>query len=480
MVKNKKVYFGLILLLALIVINSIVKLDYFMIVLSVLGIGLIGYQLRVNEDVRLVITKNKIKRKYKKRNLNNYYVILLEITNLSTYSQFYDIKLSDYIMNETYKILKKKVHNNVFLYSADQLVIINEFENKTVINQLLRNNEQNDITRRIIRYVSNHKFKPSNSDESYHAKITAGTGSVSIRENNKSIDSLIKLAHFTMLKAKNENKQLIVATEEIRIIKEDIEIFNLEIDQGIEYDEFNPHFLPIIDPTTMNVIGCESLCRWEKNEYRIIEVAKFKKIAEEKNLFEKIDKLIIKKSFIAYQTWQKKELIKKDFIITINLSLQSLLSMKAHEIVVLAQQYNIDRECVEFDISEQDIFRDNALYAIEKLKEVGFKVSIDAFYSNTTVLKSLINIGVDTLKLDKITLPASDIKAAEYRFYKTLIKFSKIMGYKVMSKGIENKVQLQVAKELKVDFVQGYYFTPPLNDTKILGFLNKYQDGILV
>ncbi|MCK5761947.1 MAG: EAL domain-containing protein, partial [Candidatus Izimaplasma sp.] len=138
--------------------------------------------------------------------------------------------------------------------------------------------------------------------------------------------------------------------------------------------------------------------------------------------------------------------------------------MKAHEIIILAQQYNIDRECIEFDIGEQDIFKDNALYAIERLKEAGFKVSIDAFYSNTTVLKSLINIGVDTLKLDMLTLPASDIKATEYRFYKTIIKFSKIMGYKVMSKGIENSTQLQTAKELKVDFVQGYYFTPPLND----------------
>ncbi|MCK5761946.1 MAG: EAL domain-containing protein [Candidatus Izimaplasma sp.] len=323
MVKNKKVYFGLILLLALIIINSIVKIDYFMIVLSVLGIGLIVYQIRVNEDVKLVITKNKIKRKYKTNHMNNYYVILLEITNLSTYSQFYDIKLSDFIMNETFRLLKKKLHNNVFLYSANQLVIINEFENKIVINQLLRNNEQQDITNRIIRYLSNNKFRPTNSDESYQAKITAGTGSVGIREDNVSIDSLIKLAHFTMLKAKEESKKLIVATEEIRIIKEDIEIFNLEIHQGIEYDEFNPYFLPIIDPITMHVIGCESLLRWEKNEYRIIEAAKFKKIAEEKNLFEKIDRLIIEKSFIAYQTWRKKELIKRDFIITVNLSLQS-------------------------------------------------------------------------------------------------------------------------------------------------------------
>jgi len=153
MVKNKKVYFILILLLALIAIIQTVEQNYMMIFLSALGIGLTVYQIRVNKDVKLVIIKNTINRRYKNRNLNNYFVVLLEITNLSTYSQFYDIKLSDYIIQQTYTLLKKKLHNNVFLYSGNQIVIINEFDNKTVINQLLRNNEQKDKTSRILNYI---------------------------------------------------------------------------------------------------------------------------------------------------------------------------------------------------------------------------------------------------------------------------------------------------------------------------------------
>ncbi len=449
-----------------------------MIILSVLGIGLIVYQLRVNEDVRLVITKDIINRKYLNKNINNYFVVLLQITNLTTYSQFYDIKLSDYIVDETYKLLKKQL-NNVFLYSADQILIINEFDNKTVINQLLRTNEQIEKTKRILNFIKNQEFKPTNSGEYYHAKVIAGTGSNGIRNDLTTIESVIKLAHFTLIKAQSESNELIVATEETRIIKEDIDIFNQEIEQGIEYEEFNPHFLPIINPQTMKIIGCESLLRWEKNEYRIIEAGKFREIANEKNLFEKIDKMVINKSFMAYRTWLEKDLIDQDFIITINLSLQSLISIKPHEFTHISDHYNIKRECIEFDISEHDISNNDALDAIKKLKQVGYKVSIDAFYSNTSSLKSLINIGIDTMKLDKVNLPEHDVLTNEYHFYRSLIKFSKVMGYNVMSKGIENKSQLQIARDLKVDFVQGYYFTPPLNDTKILGFLNKYRSGIL-
>lgn len=480
MLRSRKIYFGINLLLALSIFVSVIYNDYIVTILSAFGIGLIIYQLRVNEDVKLVITKNKINRKYKNKDVNNYFVVFLQITNLSTYSQFYDINLSDYIMETTYNLLKKKLHNNVFLYSADQIVIINEFENKTVINQLLRTNEQQEKTNKILNYIKQLKFSPNNNEEYYQAKVIAGTGSNGIRNCSTTFESIIKLAHFSMLQAQKENKQMHVATEVTRIIKEDVDTFNQEIEKGIEYEEFYPHFLPIFDSKTLKIVGCESLLRWEKNEYRVIEASKFKDIANEKNLFAKIDKMILEKSFQNYQTWLKKDLIDKDFIMTINLAKQSLETIKIYEIITLSDKYKIPRKCIEFDISEQDIIDEQTVFAITKLKDAGYKVSIDAFYSNSSNLKSLINLGFDTLKLSKSNLPNQNSNSNEYRLYESLIQFSHIMGYKVMSKGIENKTQLSLAKELQPDFVQGYYFTPPLNDMKIQGFLNKYRSGILV
>ena len=479
MVKNKKIYVGIILLLVISTAISIIDLDYIVAGLSALGIGLIIYQMRVNEDVKLVITKNHINRKYKKIEINNYFVVLLQITNLSTYSQFYDIHLSDYIVNETLKQLKKKLGSNVFLYSADQILIITEFDNKAVINQLMRNNEQRDKTNKILHFIKHLKYQPNNTNEYYPVSVVAGTGSNGIRDDIKKIDDLIKLAHFSLVKAKQDNKEMIVATEETRIMKEDIEDFNHEIELGLETDEFNPHFLPILDPKTMKIVGCESLLRWEKNEYRIIEASKFKEIANEKNLFEKIDKVIIEKSFKAYNTWREKDLIEDDFVLTINLSKSSLVAIKTHELIHLAKKYQIHPNNIEFDISEQDIFDEETSRAITKIKDATFHVSIDAFNTNSTNLKTLMTTGVDTIKLSRLTMPNKEMLAPEYKLYKTLVKFSKLMGYKVMSKGIESKSQFAIAKELKVDYVQGYYFTPPLNHSNILRFLNKYRSGIL-
>ncbi len=436
-------------------------------------------QLRVIEDVKIVVSKDSIYRKFSNKNLNNYFVVLIELTNLSTYSQFYDIKLSDLIIQELYNDLKKQLPY-VFFYSLNQLVIISEFKNKTVINQLLRTNEQETLVSNLMSYIKHKKFQYDSKEQYYQIQAIAGSGSVGMRDELPTIDALIKLAHFTMLEAKNNNLDYKIATEETRIIKADVDDFNHEIEQGITYDEFSPHYLPIINLQSMKIIGVESLLRWEKDEYRIIEAGKFKQIATEKNLFNKLDRIIIEKSFHDYQTWIKKDLIDITFVLTININRQTLLSLHIPELNALLERYNMNQENIEFDISEHDMLDKQVLDAVRRLKDAKFKVSIDAFYSSTNAFHSMINVEMNTIKVDRNNLPTNSFDEYNYRFYQTIIKLSETMDFNVMSKGIESKQQLETAKHLDIKFAQGYYFTPPLNSIKILGYLNKYRNGILV
>ena len=397
-----------------------------------------------------------------------------------TYSQFYDINLSDQIVKQVYNQLAKKIgRNHVFLYSTNQIVIIMEFKNTVVINQLLRHEEQYRNVKQIFNFTSRIKFKINKKEEDYDISLVAGTAAIGIRNDITNINELIKLAHFSMLKAKKMETEILVATDEIHTIKQDLDSFNHEIVSGLQLDEFSPFFLPIIEVKTGRIVGCESLVRWQKNKYRIIETSKFKEIALEKNLFEKIDKRVIEKTFLAYAKWQKNGIIQKDFNITINLSLKSLLSFKPYELVHLAEDYNILPENIEFDISENDTSSDVAIHAIKNLKIANFKVSMDAFNANSFSPKSFTKIDFDVIKIDKSNLPNGDLSARERNFYKTLVNFANMMNIQVLSKGIENKNHLKFAKEFNVDYVQGYYFTPPLDEINILVFLEKYKDGIL-
>lgn len=479
--KKRNTLLGILLFLLLsLIFNNFQANEMINIVISVLSIVVLLLYLRTTSEVKLVIEKNRILRRLRKNNLKNSFVVFLEISNLATYSQFYDIDLSDKILNQIYHEAKKRLgKNSVYLYRTDQLVFILEFKNQIVINQVLRHEEQYRSAKQIINHLSKMSFKINNKEEYYDIKLVAGCASIGIREEIKNMELLIKLAHFSMLKAKDDKVDILVANDEMHIVKQDLDCFNKEIIKGFELDEFSPFFLPIIELKTSKIVGCESLVRWQKNKYRIIEAAKFKDIADEKNLFEKIDKRVIEKTLSNYSKWMEKGLIDKDFGITINLSLKSLLLFKTYELISLVKSYNINPNNVEFDISENDVSSPMAVQAIINLKKANFKVSLDAFKSKTFSLSSIMKIDLDTIKIDKSRMPNSQVGDREYLLYKMITKFSKVMNLKVMSKGIENINQFKLAKQLNVDFVQGYYFTPPLDEINILVFLEKYKDGIL-
>jgi len=432
-----------------------------------------------NQEFKIVIHKRKLKNKVYKRNLNNYYVMFVELSNLNTYSQFYDIEISDVILKKVFKMLRRNIpKNQLFIYSTDQIVIIQEFKNNHVINMQLRYDEQYRNASKLLHFLKQNRYK-FDEHNTYDINVNIGVGSQGIQKKEKSINDLIRLAHFSMIKSQDSKKDIVVADEELRTIKIDLDSFNQEIEHGFKLDEFSPFFLPIIDVNTMKVVGCESLVRWRKNQYRVIEASKFKEIAIEKKLFEKIDKRVIEKTFANYQTWLENDLVDEDFRITINLSYNSLVSVKPAELIKLAKEYGIKTSNVDFDISDESATSEDGVDAISRLKDQGFKVSLDTFSKRCFSFQSLLDIEIDTIKIDKSNLPIPKISEDERKFYESIVRFSKSMNLKILSKGIENKHHLELAQQLNVDYAQGYYFTPPLDDEKIVIYLNKYKEGIL-
>lgn len=432
-----------------------------------------------NQELKIVIHKRHLQSKKQNSKISNYYVMFLELSNLNTYSQFYDIGISDQILKSVYKMLKKQVpHNQLFLYRTDQLVIIQEFKNTHIINNNLRYDEQYRNASKLYHFLNRQKFLVNDTDN-YSIAINIGVASQGVQKKEDSINDLVRLAHFSMIKAQEKQIDIVVANEELRTIKLDLDSFNQEIEKGFKLDEFSPFFLPIIDVKTHRVVGCESLVRWRKNKYRVIEASKFKDIAIEKQLFDKIDKRVIEKTFSSYQAWVENDLVDKDFIITINLSHRTLINLNTNELITLAKEYNVNPVNVEFDITDDSVTTEEGLDAISRLKSNGFLVSLDTFSKKCFSFQSLLDMDIDTVKIDKSNLPNTEISKKELKFYESIVRFSKSLDLRILSKGIENKHHFEIAKQLNVDYAQGYYFTPPLDDENIVIYLNKYKEGIL-
>lgn len=458
---------------AVLLLESMRQTQWTMAGLALLGLAFTTMLWFGRREPKLVLTRNRILRRFARTPMEDWFVLFVQLKELSTYHQYYDIALGDRIAGEAYRLLQQQ-YKDVFLYAPDQIVLVVPFRYRTVINQKLRIEEQERTARQVNKLLTSHAYQPSVQGVSYRISCTIGSGSTGLRGDYATIDELVRLSHFTLLRAMEQHKDILVATEEIRRIKEDVDTFHTELERGLELDEIVPYYLPVIDVATMSLIGCEVLLRWEQGEYRIIEANRFKQVAEEKNLFDRLDRVILTKALRDFAAWRLDGLVKDDFVLTFNLSRNTLERLHVHELVGLVKYNNLAPGTIEFDISDQDVTHPHVSRVLKQLRDTGFRVSLDVFHTDTILLGALANVPIHTIKLDRSTLPLDEETGNQATMYRTVTRLSRVFSERLMAKGVEHKSQLEWIRTLGIDSFQGYYITPPLNNLRIRGFLNKY------
>ena len=385
-------------------------------------------------------------------------------------------------------VMLKRAHKKLDTYfgqkhvcriSRNQFVVVKEFENEIGGNY----DEQNAYLDRISNYVSlmlSTLITPVNKVALQVEPLTLGAASSGIRYQARCLDDLIELARFTMKIAQTEQRRYLVSDETIRARK----LNNEECMEGfLKKDwesEFTPFFQPIIDSSTYKIIGMESLARWQLGRVRLLDAKIFKDLAYEMDCIERIDIIIIEKTFEAAEKLHKEGLVQPDFRIVINISATTLQTMTAQNLVDMVQKHGLKSENVELDIKDE-VFSNYWLSRnIQEFKKCSMRVALDIFDRQAFDLEGLFFNQYDTIKLDYSRYAESEqgVSARDSRLYPSLVTIASENGVDILAKGIENQHQMASAKKHKVRYLQGNYFTPPIPFFTFQIFAKKYQDGL--
>lgn len=99
---------------------------------------------------------------------------------------------------------------------------------------------------------------------------------------------------------------------------------------------------------------------------------------------------------------------------------------------------------------------------VEKLRELGFAISMDDFGSGYSSLNILKNLFIDELKLDKKFLENSSDSYREEKIIAKIIDLAKALSIKTVSEGVETERQVHFLKSVGCDIGQGYFFSKPI------------------
>lgn len=103
----------------------------------------------------------------------------------------------------------------------------------------------------------------------------------------------------------------------------------------------------------------------------------------------------------------------------------------------------------------------------------GVRFSLDDFGTGQANLNYIMDMPVDIVKFDRdMTMAYFENRKAKY-IMDSAIHMIHGMGLEIVSEGIETEEQYQTMKELRISYIQGYYFSKPLPQEEFWKFIEE-------
>ena len=91
------------------------------------------------------------------------------------------------------------------------------------------------------------------------------------------------------------------------------------------------------------------------------------------------------------------------------------------------------------------------------------QTSLDDFGAGGSLLNNMVDIPVNTIKLDKLFLTRCSSNARGTDFLREIVHLVKRLGYNVICEGIETKDQVDLMRSLGCDAAQGFWFSKAIS-----------------
>lgn len=220
--------------------------------------------------------------------------------------------------------------------------------------------------------------------------------------------------------------------------------------------------------------GFEALARIRDEDGSIISPAIFIPIAEKVGLIDRIDSIVFHKAatFIGEMIKQQGQ----DISLSINVSVRHLMKNGfLDEIRNELKESGIPAGQLEVEITESIMIEslDKAMEYIEELRKMGVQIAIDDFGTGYSSLSYLNSIPANLLKIDKTFIDGVSSSDKSKQYVAAIISLGHIMGYEVISEGVEEEDQLAILREIGCDYIQGYIWGKPLPEEEVRKLLSK-------
>ena len=384
-----------------------------------------------------------------KNTRRNLAVIQVDIDKFKLINDSLGYHKGDILLKHVADTFQKYIPNDIFCrVSNDNFAILLEYDDIAYIISMMKqiNNEiQNFYIIKNIQY-----------------NIVISSGIYLIKDRKEEIEAILDKANLAKDTIKGNHKSnYSFYDESLRNTLLEEKYIENSMYGALENQEFQVYLQPKYTLEDKNIGGAEALVRW-KHEGSMIYPNKFIPLFEKNGFIINLDMYVFEQVCYTIKKWLDKGI--KPIPISVNVSRVQLNNPNfIDKFKKIVEKYKVPASLIELELTENTVLDnvDMLINIMNKLKTIGFKLSMDDFGSGYSSLNLLKEIPIDVLKIDKEFFNSKEIERTEI-VINNVIKMAKELNILVVAEGVEREEQVEILTNMKCNMAQGFFFAKPM------------------
>nr|WP_318381822.1 bifunctional diguanylate cyclase/phosphodiesterase [uncultured Enterobacter sp.] len=307
-------------------------------------------------------------------------------------------------------------------------------------------------------------------ERTIHIGASIGIASGTLVECTSS--ELFRRADIAMYHAKITGKGRVIQYDaELNSVRERQLTIESDIRDGLERDEFDVWYQPIVDARTQAMVGVEALVRWPRRPAGELRPDEFIYIAETSGLIYALGQFVLRRACMDLQPLS-------DLKLSVNISPAQFRDPEFEvKVASVLENSGFPAHRLQLEVTETYVLEnpERARSAIVNLKALGTAVALDDFGTGYSSIGYLRRFNFDTIKIDKSLAGLVDADEQAAALVSGTIRIASALGMAVVAEGVESEKQMKLLRLAGCDQLQGFYFSEPMPIGDILQLRQQRQ-----
>jgi len=281
-------------------------------------------------------------------------------------------------------------------------------------------------------------------------------------EHGRDAQTLVRNADIAMYAAKRNKTGFATYEQHYDTSQQEHLSLLSELRRAVECNELRLYYQPKVSLHTSHVSAVEALIRWEHPTRGLVPPAQFIPFAEHTGYIKLLTRWVIREAVRQCGEWLRSGLALQ---VSVNISARDLMNRELPEHVAeLLAEHDVTPGLLCLEITESGFMEDpaHAQKVLDRLAELGVKLSIDDYGTGYSSLSYIMKLPVQELKIDQSFISRMAADAEISTIVRSTIDLGHNLGLQVVAEGVEDAAAWEMLRTFGCDDAQGYFMSKPL------------------